>query len=43
MLRLAPRDIISRLAALHSGFRVTLNLTNLKVEEVLELLYDCQG
>jgi len=43
LLRLAPRDMLSRLAVLHSGFRVTLNLTNLKVEEVLELLYDCQG
>jgi hypothetical protein len=43
LLRLAPHEILSRLAALHSGYRVTLNLTNLKVEEVLELLYDCQG
>jgi hypothetical protein len=43
LLRLAPRDTLSRLAGLHSGYRVTLNLTNLKVEEVLELLYDCQG
>jgi hypothetical protein len=43
LLRLAPRGILSRLAGLHSGYRVTLNLTNLKVEEVLELLYDCQG
>jgi hypothetical protein len=43
LLRLTPREIISRLATLHSGYRVTLNLTNLKVEEVLELLYDCQG
>jgi hypothetical protein len=43
LLRLAPHEILSRLAALHSGYRVTLNLTDLKVEEVLELLYDCQG
>jgi hypothetical protein len=43
MLRLAPHEILSRLAALHSGYRITLNLTHLKVEEVLELLYDCQG
>jgi hypothetical protein len=43
LLRLAPHGILNRLAALHSGYRVTLNLTNLKVEEVLELLYDCQG
>ena len=43
LLQLTPPAILSRLAALHSGYRVTLNLTDLKVEEVLELLYDCQG
>jgi hypothetical protein len=43
LLRQAPPEILGRLAALHSGYRVTLNLTDLKVEEVLELLYDCQG
>ena len=43
MLRLAPHEILGRLVTLYSGYRVTLNLTNLKVEEVLELLYDCQG
>jgi hypothetical protein len=43
LLRLAAPEILGRLASLHSGYRVTLNLTNLKVEEVLELLYDCQG
>ena len=34
---------MDRITKLHSGYRVTLNLTNLKAEEVLELLYDCQG
>jgi hypothetical protein len=29
LLRLAPHAILSRLAALHSGYRVTLNLTHL--------------
>ncbi len=43
LLRLTAPEILGRLAALHSGYRVTLNLTNLNVEEVLELLYDCQG
>jgi hypothetical protein len=43
LLRLTSPEILSRLAALHSGYRVTLNLTDLKVDEVLELLYDCQG
>jgi len=43
LLQLCPFELLSRLAQLHSGYRVTLNLTNLKVEEVLELIYDCQG
>jgi hypothetical protein len=43
LLRLAPHEILCRLAQLRSGRRVTLNLTDLKVEDVLELLYDCQG
>ena len=43
LLRLSPQEVLGRLTALHSGYRITLNLTNLKVEDVLELLYDCQG
>jgi len=43
LLQLSPFELLSRLAQLHSGYRVTLNLTNLQVEEVLELVYDCQG
>ena len=43
LLQLSSFELLSRLARLHSGYRVTLNLTNLKVEEVLELVYDCQG
>ena len=43
LLQLSPFELLSRLAQLHSGYRVTLNLTNLRVEEVLELVYDCQG
>jgi hypothetical protein len=43
LLRLTPQEVLARLTALHSGYRVTLNLTHLKVEDVLELLYDCQG
>ena len=43
LLRLSPYEILERLGRLYSGYRVTLNLTNLKAEEVLELLYDCQG
>ena len=43
LLQLSPFELLSRLVQLHSGYRVTLNLTNLQVEEVLELVYDCQG
>ncbi len=43
LLRLTPFEILERLTKLYSGYRITLNLTNLKAEEVLELLYDCQG
>lgn len=43
MLHLSPHEIICRLAGLHSGFRITLNLSNVHVEDVIELLYDCEG
>ncbi|MBU0698920.1 MAG: hypothetical protein KKE59_05800, partial [Proteobacteria bacterium] len=43
LLRLTPFELLVRLTQLYSGYRVTLNLTHLKAEDVLELLYDCQG
>lgn len=43
MMSLSPCELVDRLAVLHSGYRVTLNLTNMRVEDVLELLYDCGG
>jgi len=43
MLMLSPSELLNRLAALQSSYRVTLNLSNLEVEDVLELLYDCNG
>lgn len=43
LLQLAPAELVERLGRLHSGYRVTLNLSNLKVEDVIELLYDCKG
>ena len=43
MLQLSPGEIIRRLARLHSAFRITLNLNNVRVEDVIELLYDCEG
>jgi len=43
LLTLSPNELLGRLAALQSGYRITLNLTNLQVEDVLELLYDSNG
>ena len=43
LLKLSPSDLVDRLSHLHSGYRITLNLSNLKAEDVIELLYDCRG
>jgi len=43
LLTLTPPQLIDRLIALNSGYRITLNLSNLYVEDVLEILYDCGG
>ncbi len=42
MKHTAP-ELIERLDRLRSGYRITLNLTHMKVEDVLELIYDCKG
>jgi len=43
LLRLPPERLLSRLAGLLPGYRITLNLSNLEVQDVLELLYDSNG
>jgi hypothetical protein len=43
LLKLSPPLLLDLLANLLPGYRVTLNLSNLEVEDVLELLYDCNG
>ena len=43
MLMLMPKDLLKRLTGLQTGYRITLNLSNLQVEDVLELIYDCEG
>jgi hypothetical protein len=43
LLRMAPQQLLNSLTHLSSGYRITLNLSNVKDHEVLELLYDCQG
>ncbi len=40
---MTPRELLQRLDHLHSGYRICLNLSDLCVEDVLEMLYDCQG
>ncbi|MGA9478579.1 MAG: hypothetical protein WBV21_12410, partial [Desulfobacterales bacterium] len=43
LLRLSPCALIQKISRLHSGHRITLNLSNLRAADVLELLYDCEG
>ena len=43
LLSLPAAELLTRLSQLQSGHRITLNLSNLEVEEVLELIYDCNG
>jgi hypothetical protein len=43
MLRLSPEELLSRLESLHSGSRITLNLSQLSSADALELIYDCRG
>jgi len=43
MLSQDPEALLSRLRNIHSGCRITLNLTGLELEDVLELLYECRG
>ncbi|MBN2419187.1 MAG: hypothetical protein JXL81_07370, partial [Deltaproteobacteria bacterium] len=43
LLTLSPLTLIERLRKLRSSCRITLNLSNLKAEDVLEILYDCEG
>ncbi|MBN2283347.1 MAG: hypothetical protein JXO48_05610 [Deltaproteobacteria bacterium] len=43
LLKLSPQDIIERVDHLHAGYSITLGLSDLSIEDVLELLYDCRG
>ena len=43
LLKLSPSDLIDHLSELHAGYRITLNLSNLRAEDVIELIYDCKG
>jgi hypothetical protein len=43
LLKLTPRELMERLDQLHTGHRTCLNLSDLSIEDVLEILYDCKG
>ncbi|MFV0435867.1 MAG: hypothetical protein ACK5PS_00535 [Desulfopila sp.] len=43
LLALAPHVLLSRLQSLHSSSRFSLNLSNLTIQDTLELLYTCRG
>jgi len=43
LLRLSPQELTRRILGIHPAGRITLSLGNLRVEEVLEILYDCRG
>ena len=43
LLNQTPLRLLTRLCELKSGCRITLNLARLSAEDVLNLLWDCQG
>ncbi len=43
LMTLSPCELIDQLTQLNSGYRITLNLSNMRGKDVLELLYDCRG
>ena len=43
LLSLSVDQLLFQIAKIHYSFKITLNLSNLKVEDVLEILYDSNG
>ena len=43
LLGRSPRELMERLDRLRAGYRICLNLSDLRMEDVLEILYDCNG
>jgi hypothetical protein len=43
LLMLSPQELIKRLENLHSGYSITLGLSGLKIEDVIEILYEGAG
>ncbi len=42
-LKLSPKSLLTRLQSLHSSSKFTLNLSNLSLQDILELLYAGEG
>lgn len=43
LLKLPPQALMARLLSLHSSSKFTLKLSNLSLQDTLELLYNCEG
>ena len=43
LMRLSPRELAQELRRQSRSFRLTLNLTNLTLADVVEILFECQG
>lgn len=43
IMQLGVEELLEWLISLRSGFRITLQLADLRTEDVLELLWDCKG
>ena len=43
LLRLSPAELLGRLTTLHTSSRFTLNPSNISIQDILELLYNCGG
>ena len=43
LLRFSPKELMRKLLTLHSSSEFTLNLSNLSIQDTLELLFDCEG
>jgi len=41
--QMSPSGLAAKLKGVHSGFRIILNLNKLSPEDVLEIIYDCEG
>ncbi|MEE4241290.1 MAG: hypothetical protein V2I36_07475 [Desulfopila sp.] len=43
LLKLTPRNLLARLLSRHASSTFTLNLSNLSIQDTMEILYSCEG